>query len=127
MRKIDIAKTIAVQSGLTLAESIRQVDLVFQVIIDTLRRGEEVMIARFGKFRVRTKQARRGRNPRTGETIPITPRRVVQFRASLLLKQAVARQGRPLPGEREPATTGHSPSDTPPAQPAHRHPERSPQ
>lgn len=90
MRKLDIANDVAEATGLPLSESLRLVELVLTLIFGTLVRGEPVMVAGFGKFSVRQKQARRGRNPRTGESIPITPRRVVQFRASNLFKQAVA-------------------------------------
>lgn len=96
MRKLNIAKAVAEATGLPLSESLRLVELVLQIILGALVRGESVMIAGFGKFSIREKRARVGRNPHTGEQIPIAPRRVVQFRASSLLKQAVGQAQVPV-------------------------------
>jgi integration host factor subunit alpha len=63
------------------------VDTLFETIKGTLARGEDVRISRFGKFQVRFKWARRGRNPQTGEMIILKSRRIVTFRPSTKLKE----------------------------------------
>ena len=65
------------------------VELVLNMLKDVLHKGESVKIAGFGNFVVRSKGARKGRNPRTGEEIGITPRRVVTFRPSQVFKKYV--------------------------------------
>ena len=65
------------------------VEYVLSSIKEVLQRGEAVKIAGFGNFMVRNKGQRKGRNPRTGEEIAITPRRVVTFRASQIFKKYV--------------------------------------
>jgi integration host factor subunit alpha len=65
------------------------VDLVFDMMKQTLAQGEEVKISRFGKFSVRNKKERQGRNPKTGEPVTISRRRVVTFQVSPMLREAV--------------------------------------
>jgi len=89
MTKAEIARVIHERVGLTQKESLQMVETVLSGIKSTLESGEDVKISGFGHFMVRAKQARMGRNPKTGEAVLITPRRVVTFRASQLLKQAV--------------------------------------
>jgi integration host factor subunit alpha len=72
------------------AESARLVELVFKEIADCLERGEVVKLSSFGSFVVRTKGPRMGRNPKTGKVVPITPRRVMVFKPSGILKQRLA-------------------------------------
>ena len=74
--------------GLTGKESKRLVESFFNTMRATLAAGEEVKLHGFGNFMLREKRTRPGRNPQTGEMIPITARRVVTFRASPLLKEA---------------------------------------
>lgn len=73
--------------GLTRKESSDLVDYVLKQITDAIARGEMVKLSSFGTFTVRTKGRRIGRNPKTGIEAPISPRRVVAFRASSILKQ----------------------------------------
>ncbi len=75
--------------GLSLNECGDLVDTVLREISDTLTKGEAVKISSFGSFSVRQKGERIGRNPRTGEEVPILARRVVVFRASNVLKSRV--------------------------------------
>lgn len=89
MRKVDIANRICEQVGLSRTEAVEMVEYMLGCMKDELRKGEAVKIAGFGNFVVRSKGERKGRNPRTGEEIAITPRRVVTFRASQLFKKAV--------------------------------------
>jgi DNA-binding protein HU-beta len=73
----------------TKAAAERAVDALFDTIVKTLSRGEEVAIAGFGVFKVAKRAARQGRNPKTGETIQIAASTKPKFRAGKLLKDAV--------------------------------------
>lgn len=87
--KADLAETLSEKVGLNQRESKEMVEAFFKEISDCLERGEEVKLAGFGVFNMRNKPERPGRNPKTGEEIPITARRVVTFHASDCLKNAV--------------------------------------
>jgi len=91
MRKADIANLLYERHGIPKREAAAIVELILDEVKETLAQGEEVKIAGFGNFTVRQKRARKGRNPKTGEEIGITPRRVVSFRASPVFKQHVLR------------------------------------
>ena len=75
--------------GLSRNESANLVDSVFSEILASLIKGDDVKISSFGTFIVREKKERIGRNPKTGEEVPITARSVVTFRASNVLKSKV--------------------------------------
>ena len=75
--------------GLSRNESANLVDSVFNEILTSLIKGDDVKISSFGTFIVRDKKERIGRNPKTGEEVPITARSVVTFRASNVLKSKV--------------------------------------
>ena len=75
--------------GLSRNESSALVDSVFNEILKSLIQGDDVKISSFGTFIVRNKKERIGRNPKTGEEVPITARSVVTFRASNVLKSRV--------------------------------------
>lgn len=89
MRKADLVDKVVMKLGVSKKESADIIRLVLDSIKETLRKGEMVKIAGFGNFVVREKKARKGRNPKTGEEIGITPRRVVTFRPSQVFKQSV--------------------------------------
>jgi len=89
MRKADIANQICEKVGIPKTESMDLVEFVLDCMKETLKKGDAVKIAGFGNFMVRSKGERKGRNPRTGEEIAITPRRVVTFRASQIFKKYV--------------------------------------
>ena len=89
MRKADIAETICETAGVQKTDSMELVEKVLDIIKSMLQKGEVVKITGFGNLVVRSKGERKGRNPRTGEEIAITPRRVVTFRPSQLLKKYV--------------------------------------
>jgi integration host factor subunit alpha len=89
MRKADIANEIYKQVGISKNEAADIVELVLNMLKAVLQKGDSVKIAGFGNFVVRSKGARKGRNPRTGEEIGITPRRVVTFRPSQVFKKYV--------------------------------------
>src|ERR1700704_6769299 len=75
--------------GLSRTESSAFVELVLDEIKDSIARGEAVKLSSFGTFTVRKKGQRMGRNPKTGVDVPISPRRVVVFKASAIMKQRV--------------------------------------
>lgn len=89
MTKADLIESIYEKIGLPKKESADIVELVFEVIKGTLEKGENIKISGFGNFVVRDKKARLGRNPQTGEEMTISPRRVLTFKASQVLKQAI--------------------------------------
>ena len=89
MRKSDIANDIYDIVGISKNEAADIVEMILNLLKDVLKKGESVKIAGFGNFIVRSKGARKGRNPRTGEEIGITPRRVVTFRPSQVFKKFV--------------------------------------
>jgi integration host factor subunit alpha len=86
MTKADIVETIYERVGFSKKESAELVETVFEVIKDALVSGEKVKFSGFGNFVVREKNARKGRNPQTGEEIQLDARRVLTFKPSLVLK-----------------------------------------
>ncbi|MBI5300338.1 MAG: integration host factor subunit alpha [Deltaproteobacteria bacterium RIFCSPLOWO2_02_FULL_46_8] len=89
MTKADIIEQIYEKVGFSKKESSEIVELVFDTIKETLEKGEKIKISGFGNFVVRAKRPRVGRNPQTGEEIEISARRVLTFRPSQVLKQAL--------------------------------------
>lgn len=75
--------------GLSRSESSALVELVLEEIKNSIARGETVKLSSFGTFTVRKKGQRMGRNPKTGVDVPISPRRVVVFKASAIMKQRI--------------------------------------
>lgn len=90
LTRADLAETINRKMGLSRAESLDLVEEILARMCDALARGENVKISGFGSFVLRDKKERIGRNPKTGIEVPITPRRVMTFRASQLLKERIA-------------------------------------
>ena len=90
MTKADIVQAVYTKlGGFSKKEAADLVDQVFDSMKETLGRGEKIKISGFGNFVLRDKRQRQGRNPQTGEPIVITARRVLNFKASQLLKQAL--------------------------------------
>ena len=89
LTKAELAEMLFERVGLKNREAKDIVDTFFEEIRDALARGEPVKLSGFGNFQVRNKPPRPGRNPKTGETIPIAARRVVTFHASQKLKGVV--------------------------------------
>ena len=85
-----IAEAIHAKLGLSRAESLEMVESIIDHMCDALANGENVKISGFGTFLLRDKGERIGRNPKTGVEVPITPRRVMTFRASHMLKERIA-------------------------------------
>ena len=94
MTKAEIVEQIYERVGFSKKESAELVEKVFEMIKETLRDGEKVKISGFGNFVVREKNARKGRNPQTGEEILLEARRVLTFKPSLVLKNSSERRGR---------------------------------
>ncbi len=90
LTRADLTDTINRKMGLSRAESLALVEQIIEKMSDALVRGENVKISGFGSFVLRDKKERVGRNPKTGVEVPITPRRVMTFRASQLLKERIA-------------------------------------
>jgi integration host factor subunit alpha len=93
LTKAQLAELLFEQIGLNKRESKDMVDAFFDLVSGSLVEGQDVKISGFGNFQIRTKAARPGRNPRTGELIPIDERRVVTFHASHKLKEAIQGSG----------------------------------
>ena len=89
MTKADIFENVQKSMGLTKKNSAEMVEAVFAIIKSTLESGETLKISGFGNFVVKQKADRRGRNPQTGEAITIEARRILTFKASGLLKDAI--------------------------------------
>ena len=90
LTRMDLTESVFREVGLSRNESAQLVESVLQHMSDALVAGETVKISSFGTFSVRDKAARVGRNPKTGEEVPIHPRRVLTFRPSHLMKDRVA-------------------------------------
>jgi integration host factor subunit alpha len=89
LTKARIAKTIRNRLGTTNAHSAQLVDSLLETMKGTLENGEDVLISGFGKFCVKEKRKRRGRNPQTGEDLMLDARRVVTFRCSGVLRDRI--------------------------------------
>ena len=90
MTRMDLSEAVFREVGLSRNESAQLVESVLAHMSDALASGEQVKISSFGTFSVRDKAARVGRNPKTGQEVPINPRRVLTFRPSHLMKDRVA-------------------------------------
>ncbi len=89
MTKADMVKIIGEKMDLASKESTEIVEGVFEIIKETLERGEKIKISGFGNFVVRQKRPRKGRNPQTGGEIIIAGRRVVTFKPNNVLRKAM--------------------------------------
>ena len=89
LTKADFAENLSDELGLDKREAKKMVELFFEEIKDSLVQGKAVKISGFGKFELRDKTSRPGRNPKTGEDIPIKARRVVTFHSGQKLKARV--------------------------------------
>ena len=87
--RADLAEAVYRNVGLSRTESAQLVEMVIDEICDAIVRGETVKLSSFATFQVRSKKERIGRNPKTGEEVPILPRRVMTFKASNVLKSRI--------------------------------------
>jgi integration host factor subunit alpha len=93
MTKVDIIENIYEKVGFSKKEVSKIVESVFDIIKETLGHEDKIKISGFGNFVIRNKRARRGRNPQTGNDIEISPRRILTFKPSQVLKASLNRQG----------------------------------
>jgi integration host factor subunit alpha len=89
LTKVHIINAIAEQNGFTKKQSTETVETILEIIKSSLAAGEDVLISGFGKFCVKGKRERRGRNPATGEDMMLAPRRVVTFKCSGKLRDKI--------------------------------------
>lgn len=108
--RADLAEAVYQEVGLSRNDSAQLVETVLDELVNALVRGETVKLSSFGSFSVRQKGKRVGRNPKTGEEVPIMPRKVLVFRASHVLKNKINRALTKLASKSGAAATGASPS-----------------
>lgn len=89
LTRADLYEAVYRKVGLSRTESAQLVESVLDEICDAAVRGETIKLSSFGTFSIRSKNERVGRNPKTGQEVPITPRRVMVFRPSNILKDKV--------------------------------------
>ncbi|MEZ5960662.1 MAG: integration host factor subunit alpha [Hyphomonadaceae bacterium] len=92
--RADLVEALAKRANMQRADANRLLTRMLEMMQDSMVEGETVKLSRFGNFNVRAKRQRIGRNPKTGEEVPITPRRVVTFRPSQMLREFVEKGGR---------------------------------
>ena len=89
LTKNDIVEKIQSRNGFTKKKSIETVETLLEIIKRSLESGEDVLISGFGKFCIKEKKERRGRNPATGDSMMLAPRRVVTFKCSGKLRDKI--------------------------------------
>lgn len=89
LTKAQIVENLFAQNIFTKGESAQIIDTLFELIKQSLEKGDDVLISGFGKFSVKEKHQRRGRNPQTGEPMMLNPRHVVTFKCSGILRDAM--------------------------------------
>jgi len=92
--RADLVDALARRTALQRGDANHLLTRILELVQDSLVAGQSVKLSRFGNFNVRTKRQRIGRNPKTGEEVPITSRRVVTFRPSQMLREFVERSGK---------------------------------
>ena len=92
--RADLVEALAKRANMQRADANRLLTRMLEMMQDAMVEGDTVKLSRFGNFNVRAKRQRVGRNPKTGEEVPITPRRVVTFRPSQMLREFVEKGGR---------------------------------
>ncbi len=89
LTKANIVEAVAEQNGYTKNQSSEMIETLLEIIKRTLESGEDVLVSGFGKFCIKTKHGRRGRNPATGKDMMLEPRKVVTFRCSRQLRDKI--------------------------------------
>jgi len=108
LTRADLAEAVFEKVKLPRNEAAELVELVLKQIVYALERGEPIKLSSFGSFGLRQKSERVGRNPKTGEIVPITPRRVIVFKASNIMKDRInAALSKPAP---PPTTSKRAPA-----------------
>ena len=91
LTKAHIVEAVAKQNGYPKNQSFETIEILLEIIKRTLESGEDVLVSRFGKFCVKEKKQRKGRNPATGKDMMLEPRRVVTFRCSRQLRDKISK------------------------------------
>ncbi len=86
LTKAHIVEELFAKGGFTKTQSAQIIDTLFELMKQSLQNGEEILISGFGKFSVKEKHKRRGRNPQTGKAMQLAPRKVVTFKCSAVLR-----------------------------------------
>ncbi len=89
LTKVDIVEKVATKCGYSKLEAAELVEAVFEMMKGALENGENVKVSGFGNFMLRDKRSRKGRNPQTGSSMEISARRVMSFKVSQVLKEAI--------------------------------------
>jgi integration host factor subunit alpha len=116
LTRADLAEAVFEKVNLPRNEAAELVESVLKQIVYALECGEPIKLSSFGSFGLRQKSERVGRNPKTGEIVPITPRRVIVFKASNIMKDrinAVLSKPAPPPAKRAPAAKKATPPKAP--------------
>jgi len=93
LTKDNLIQALYDQAGFSKHKARTTVETVFELVKKTLESGEDVLISGFGKFVVREKEARRGRNPQTGQDLTLDPRRVITFKCSPRMRERINGKG----------------------------------
>lgn len=89
MTKKDIVLKVTDQTGLKQIDVKKVIQLTFNCIVEALTRGENIELRNFGIFKIKQRKSRTGRNPRTGQTVPVPPRKAVVFKPGLEMKKKI--------------------------------------
>lgn len=89
MTKADLVEKVAKEADMTKKDAEKLVEIIFDSIVSTLNQGEKIELRGFGSFRVRERNARKGRNPKTGEAVKIPAKRVAYFKPGKDLKELI--------------------------------------
>jgi integration host factor subunit alpha len=89
LTKADIVEAVAKQNGYTIIRSFELIEILLEIIKSSLESGEDVLISGFGKFCIKEKKERLGRNPATGEVMMLTPRKTITFKCSRKLRDKI--------------------------------------
>ncbi|MCD6517975.1 MAG: integration host factor subunit beta [Candidatus Aminicenantes bacterium] len=89
MIKVDLINKLAKDMNITKQEAEKGVNIFFNTLKDAMKKGEEIELRGFGSFRIRKRDSRSGRNPRTGEPVKVPSKKVIYFKPSKILKQSI--------------------------------------
>ncbi|MBI3021297.1 MAG: HU family DNA-binding protein [Candidatus Omnitrophica bacterium] len=89
LTKKDLVMAVARETGITQVDVKRVIQRTLERVIESLKEGKTIELRNFGVFKVRQRAPRRGRNPKTGQEVPVPPKRVVVFKPGLLMRQDI--------------------------------------
>ncbi|PIP68332.1 MAG: integration host factor subunit beta [Candidatus Omnitrophica bacterium CG22_combo_CG10-13_8_21_14_all_43_16] len=89
MTKKDIVMKISTDANIKQIDVKKVVQMTFDIIVDALAKGEKIELRNFGVFKTKSRKGRMGRNPRTGDQVPVLPKRVAVFKPGLVMKAKV--------------------------------------